>query len=147
MGLELDELYVTMNDLEKQKLQLQSAYYEKQQGLTQRIMELESKVVNLDIFSEKLKDVSSELNSHSAIVQDVKTSIGNIGSVSLQTQINNLRDEMRKTYREISYDLESVMREFSEFRIALSKGYQKMVEQLPESNNSTTNSSIGKDNN
>ena len=147
VGLELDELYVTMNDLEKQKLQLQSAYYEKQQGLTQRIMELESKVVNLDIFSEKLKDVSSELNSHSAIVQDVKTSIGNIGSVSLQTQINNLRDEMRKTYREISYDLESVMREFSEFRIALSKGYQKMVEQLPESNNSTTNSSIGKDNN
>jgi hypothetical protein len=139
-SLELDELYTTMNDLEKQKLQLQSAYYEKQQGLTQRIMELESKVVNLDIFSEKLKEVSTELNAHSAVVQDVKTSIGNIGSVSLQAQINNLRDEMRKTYREISYDLESVMREFSEFRLALSKGYQKMVAELPESRSSEDSS-------
>ena len=105
-------------------------------------MELESKVVNLDIFSEKLKDVSTDLHSQNAVVQDVKTSIGNIGSVSLQTQINNLRDEMRKTYREISYNLESTMREFTDFRLALSKGYQKIVEHLPESINSDNTNNI-----
>jgi hypothetical protein len=124
---EVTLLYSTFIESQNKNTALEQEFQSRQAKLFDKIMEM---VTEASVLSDKVLRLNDEVVNHASDLQDLKNATSVRGSTSLQNQVNALREEVRKVERSIQFSIESVDREFNDFRTEMNFKVQEMSRQL-----------------
>lgn len=124
---EVSNLYKHFLDTQNKSATLEKEFQEKQAKLFNKIMEMVSEA---SIISDKVLKLNFQMVDNAKAIQDLKNATAVKGNVSLQYQINSLKDEMRRVERNLEYGIERVERDFNNFRDDISHRVDEINTQL-----------------
>ena len=124
---QVSELYSTFTEAQAENTKLEQEFQSRQAKLFDKIMEM---VTEASVLSDKVLRLNDQVVGHASSIQDLKNTTAARGSSSLQNQINSLREEIRKVERSMQFSIESVDREFNDFRSEITAKIQEMSMQL-----------------
>lgn len=124
---QVNELYDTFLSTQSKSTELEREYQARQANLFDKIMEM---VTEASVLSDKVLRLNDISVDQAREIKTLKIQTANTGSISLQSQINTVREEVRKIERTLSFQLESIERELSTFRAEISDKVNEMSIQL-----------------
>ena len=134
-GADIEQLYKHFLDTQNQTVEFEREYKDRQAQLFAKIMGIVTQATELggklDETHDKIMKVNEKVVSQAKITQELSNSIQiRPGSNSMQSQVNNLKDEMKKMERSFSYDLETLSSDLAEFRTEMNAKYNDLSVQM-----------------
>jgi hypothetical protein len=124
---EVGQLYEKFLSARNQSYNSNEDFQDKQAKLFNKIMEM---VQEAAVLSDKVLKLNYDSVDNAKSIQELKNATQVKGGTSLQYQINALREEMKKTERNIEYSIERIDREFEEFREDITQRMDEMNSQV-----------------
>jgi hypothetical protein len=124
---EVSNLYRLFVDAQNQSVAIQNEAQKNQAVLFERIMKM---VKEASIINDRVHKINDQNIIQTRKIQELTNSIQATGSVSIQRQVDNLKDDIKGLERNLRYSFEVLERNFNEFRNSAEKRVNYLSEQI-----------------
>jgi hypothetical protein len=124
---EVVDLYQHFLDSQSKTSTFEAEYKDNQAKLFDKIMET---VGEASVLGDKVLSLNDKIVSQAKDIQELKNSTQAKTGTSLQSQINSIREELRKVERNLEYTIDSLQKDFADFRTDITRQYDDISKEV-----------------